>query len=121
MTGAKVQHLESIQEQYQFGNLWKFDYSQIGQSTGDLTFENWLQDAETVLTKAFEEENRPITLVASFRVSARKIRFYFSQKSNRGQLYSFSGIRPPSGAGIRPLLVIKKRLQKAKISELDPL
>ena len=77
MTGAKVQHLESIQEKFEFGNLWKFDYSQIGQSTGDLTFENWLQDAETVLTKAFEEEKRPITLVASFRVSAMKnLRFF---------------------------------------------
>ena len=65
MTGAKVQHLETMLINQKMGNLWKFDYSQIGDSKGDLTFENWFADAESVLDRAFDEEQQPLTLVAS--------------------------------------------------------
>ena len=62
MTGAKVQHLESMELD---GSLWKFNYSQIGDSRGELTFSNWFADAAAVLEHVYEKEQQPVVLVAS--------------------------------------------------------
>lgn len=62
MTGAKVEHLESMK---MTGNVWKFNYSQIGDSRGELTFKNWFNDAAAVLEHVYNEEQRPVVLVAS--------------------------------------------------------
>ena len=62
MTGAKVQHLEGMKLT---GSLWKFDYSQIGDSRGELSFRNWFNDAATVLDHVYKEEQQPVVLVAS--------------------------------------------------------
>ena len=65
MNGAKIEYLQNINEQLFNRPLWKFDYSNIGMSTGDFTFENWVKDAETVLHQAFKYEQRQVILVAS--------------------------------------------------------
>ena len=63
MTGAKVEFLEKVNNEALQRPLWKFNYSNIGESKGDFTFENWLTDAKTILNKASEES--PVILVAS--------------------------------------------------------
>ena len=63
MTGAKVEFLEKVNSEDLQRPLWKFNYSNIGESKGDFTFENWVADAKTVLNQASEES--PVILVAS--------------------------------------------------------
>jgi len=63
MTGAKVEFLEKVNNEELQRPLWKFNYSNIGESKGDFTFENWVADAQTVLNQASEES--PVIIVAS--------------------------------------------------------
>ena len=49
MTGAKVEFLEKVNNEDLKRPLWKFNYSNIGESKGDFTFENWMADAQTIL------------------------------------------------------------------------
>ena len=63
MTGAKVEFLEKVNNEDLKRPLWKFNYSNIGESKGDFIFENWVADAKTILNKASEES--PVILVAS--------------------------------------------------------
>lgn len=46
-------------------SLWKFDYSGIGDSVGNISFVNWLNDADIVLKTAYEHDKQKIDLIGS--------------------------------------------------------
>ena len=65
MNGAKVEFLESINKDVLNRPLWKFNYSNIGESKGDFTFKNWMNDAETILAEASKDDSSVILVASS--------------------------------------------------------
>ena len=65
MNGIKSQELSKWNKDIFRQKLWKFDYSGIGESVGELKFSNWVTDAESVIKAAFEENHQKVDIIAS--------------------------------------------------------